>query len=176
VFGARESYVQFTPDLLEKLSLSVNGKTIGGRYFLQEYRLSGGQEAGRYANGHVAAVDSSFGSGRAFLVGTFPGSSYYLNHLNATREFFASLLSWANIRQQVQSSDTAIQARVHQGAGGTYLWIVNPTRTSRTVTITLSSVYQKATELWQQSSNATVTGNRVSASVEERNAAVIRLE
>jgi beta-galactosidase len=176
VFGARESYVQFTPDLLEKLSLSVNGKTIGGRYFLQEYRLSGGQEAGRYANGHVAAVDSSFGSGRAFLVGTFPGSSYYLNHLNATREFFASLLSWANIRQQVQSSDTAIQARVHQGAGGTYLWIVNPTRTSRTVTITLSAAYQKATELWQQSSNATVTGNRVSASVEERNAAVIRLE
>ncbi len=120
-------------------------------------------------------MDSTVGSGRALLVGTFPGSSYYLNHLSASRDFFAGLLSWADLRQQVQSSDAAIQARLHKGAGGTYLWIVNPTRTARTVTVTLPSAYQKATELWQ-SSTATVLGNRLTASVEERNAAVIRLD
>ena len=31
LFGARETYGQFTPDLLTKLSLTVRGKEIGGR-------------------------------------------------------------------------------------------------------------------------------------------------
>jgi beta-galactosidase len=31
LFGARETYVQFTPDLLDKLTLTVRGKQIGRR-------------------------------------------------------------------------------------------------------------------------------------------------
>ena len=48
LFGARETYVQFTPDLLDKLTLTVRDKQIGGGYFLQEYKLAGGQAAGQY--------------------------------------------------------------------------------------------------------------------------------
>ena len=36
LFGARESYVEFTPDLLNDLTLEVNGHKIYGRYFFQE--------------------------------------------------------------------------------------------------------------------------------------------
>ena len=61
LFGARETYVQFTPDLLDKLTLTVKGKQIGGQYFLQEYKLAGGQAVGQYANGHIAAVENTFG-------------------------------------------------------------------------------------------------------------------
>ena len=57
LFGARETYVQFTPDMLGKLTLTVRDKQIGGRYFLQEYKLAGGKAAGQYANGHIAAVE-----------------------------------------------------------------------------------------------------------------------
>ena len=57
LFGARETYVQFTPDLLDKLTLTVRDKQIGGGYFLQEYKLAGGQAAGQYTNGHIAAVE-----------------------------------------------------------------------------------------------------------------------
>jgi beta-galactosidase len=42
VFGARETYVQFNPDILGKLTLTVHDKQIGGQYFLQEYKLAGG--------------------------------------------------------------------------------------------------------------------------------------
>ena len=105
LFGARETYVQFTPDLLDKLTLTVRDKQIGGGYFLQEYRLAGGQAAGQYANGHIAAVENASGSGKTLLIGTFPGGSYYRNHAAATREFFAGLLAWAGVQQQVQSSD-----------------------------------------------------------------------
>jgi beta-galactosidase len=36
-FEARESYVEFTPDLLDNLTLEVQGRNLLGRYFLQEY-------------------------------------------------------------------------------------------------------------------------------------------
>jgi beta-galactosidase len=177
LFGARETYVQFTPDLLGKLTLTVQGKKIGGGYFLQEYRLAGGQQAGEYENGHIAAVEHTSGSGRTLLIGTFPGGSYYRNHSPETRAFFADLLTWAGVRPQVQSSDPEVKARLHLGVGGAYLWIVNPTRTQRIVKITLPSAFQRATELWQEgAASATVMGNTLTAAVEDRNAAVIRLQ
>jgi beta-galactosidase len=94
----------------------VEDKQIGGQYFLQEYRLTGGQAAGQHANGHIAAVEHTFGSGKTLLVGTFPGGSSYRTHTAGTREFFAGLLPWASIRQQVQPTNTAVKARLHKGA------------------------------------------------------------
>jgi len=176
VFGARETYVQFTPDLLGKLTLTVKDKQIGGQYFLQEYRLTGGQAAGQYANGHIAAVEHTFGSGKTLLIGTFPGGSYYRTHTAGTREFFAGLLPWAGIRQQVQSSDATVKARLHKGAGGTYVWVINPTRTAKDVKISLPSPFQRAVELWQESGRPVMSGNTLAISVGDRNAAVIRLE
>jgi hypothetical protein len=54
--------------------------------------------------------------------------------------------------------------------------VVNPTRTARTVKISLPSTFQLAVELWQESSRPAVSGNTVAVTVEDRNAAVIRLE
>ena len=176
VFGARETYVQFTPDLLGKLTLTVRDREIGGEYFLQEYELAGGQQAGRYANGHTAAVEHTFGKGRTLLIGTFPGGAYFRSHAPETREFFADLLTWAGIQPKVRSSDPKVKARLHEGDGGTYVWAVNPTRTARAVKISLPAQFQRAVELWQDSSQPTVAGNVLSATVEDRSAAVIRLE
>jgi beta-galactosidase len=175
LFGARESYVQFTPDLLGKLSLTVRGRQLGGAYFLQEYELAGGQAAGQYANGRLAAVENSVGRGRTLLVGTFPGAAYARGHAPEAREFFADLLAWAGLQQKVRSSDPKVKARLHEGAGGTHLWVVNPTRTSRTVKITLPSSYTQAEELWQESGQPVLAGNLVTATIGERDAAVIRL-
>jgi beta-galactosidase len=176
VFGARETYVQFTPDLLTKLTLTVKGKEIDGQYFLQEYKTAGGQAVGQYANGHIAAVESAFEKGKTLLIGSFPGGGYFRSHAPSTREFFAGLLAWAGVQQQVQSSDPEVKARLHKGAGGAYLWVINPTRTARTVRISLPSTFQRAVELWQESSHPTVSGNTLATTVGDRNAAVIRLE
>jgi beta-galactosidase len=176
LFGASETYVQFTPDLLTKLTLTVKGKEIVGQYFLQEYKLAGGQAVGQYANGHIAAVENTTGAGKTLLIGTFPGGGYFRSHAPATREFFAGLLAWAGIQQQVQSSDAQVKARLHRGAGGTYLWVVNPTRTVRTVKISLPSTFQRAVEQWQESNPPTVGGNTVATTVGDRDAAVIRVE
>jgi beta-galactosidase len=176
LFGARETYVQFTPDILDKLTLTVRNKQIGGGYFLQEYRLAGGQAVGQYGNGHIAAVEHASGSGKTLLIGTFPGGSYYRNHAQATREFFAGLLAWAGVEPRVQSSDPEVKARLHEGRGGDYLWVVNPARTSKTVKITLPGKFQQAEDLWQTSNHPAQSGNTLTTTVEDRNAAVIRLK
>jgi len=176
LFGARESYVEFTPDLNEKLTLTVQGKQMGGRFFIQEYKLTGGRSAGQYANGHIAAVENTVGSGKTLLIGTFPGASYFLNQSPATREFFVSLLAWGGVEQQIRSSDPDVKARLTKGAGGTYLWVVNATKTSKSVKITLPSAFQQARDLWQESSRPTLNGNTLATTVEDQNVAIIRLE
>src|SRR6202050_4950566 len=160
LFGARETYVQFTPDLLTKLTLTVKGKEIAGQYFLQEYKTAGGQAVGQYANGHIAAVESTFGKGRTLLIGSFPGGGYFRSHAPSTREFFAGLLAWAGVQQQVQSSDPEVKARIHQGTGGTYVWVVNPTRTEKNVKIALPSTFHRAVELWQEGSSPQIVNGK----------------
>ena len=77
LFGARESYVEFTPDLLEDYSMTVRGQNVPARYFIQEYELAGGRDAGRHRNGHIGAVENSSGKGRTLLIGSFPGAGYF---------------------------------------------------------------------------------------------------
>ncbi len=175
LFGARESYVQFTPDILAKLTLTVGEHKIGGQYFLQAYELAGGQAAGHYADGRIAAVEHRFGKGRTLLIGTFPGGAYFKGHSPSTREFYAGLLGWAGITPQVATDDPAIKARLHHGPAGAVLWVVNPTREARTVKLTLPAAYSSASDLWQAASRPSASGNVVTVTVEDRNAAVLRL-
>lgn len=177
VFGARESYVEFTPDLLDNLSLEVGGKSIYGRYFLQEYESSGGQPAGHYANGHIGAIENHYGGGRTLLIGTFPGAGYYLHHSPGARAFFAGLLKLANIEPQLGTDNAAIQARLHSGAGGNYLWVVNPSRKEASVTVSLAGhapAFRSAEDLWGRRP-VTVSDRKVSVAVGARDAAVIAL-
>jgi beta-galactosidase len=174
VFGAGESYVEFTPDLLDKLTLKVQGQEINGRYFLQEYQPKGGQPAGQYANGHVAAVEHTFGKGKTLLIGTFPGGGYYLRHSTGSKAFFAGLVKWAGISPRLQSSNPAVQARLHSGAGGNYLWITNPTRAEAKVTVTSDLTFRTAEDVWE-SKSASVDGHRVTVSIPARDAAVLAL-
>ncbi len=174
MFGAKESYVEFTPDILDGLTLKVRGAEIYGRYFLQTYTLTGGTGAGSYADGRVAAVEHSFGKGKALLIGTFPGSGYYLHHSPAQKAFFAGLLDWAKVSQQLRTNAPGAQARLHTGAGGVYLYLVNPDRTPRRIEVTLPSAYTAGEDVWGGQKVA-VSGKTAAVTVGDRDAAVIQL-
>ena len=176
LFGAREQYVEFTPDLLERLTLEVRGQRIDGRYFLQEYEAAGGQAAGRYANGHVAAVENRHGKGRTLLIGTFPGGGYYLHHSPAARAFFADLLKLADIQPKLRSDNPAVQARLHTGSGGNYLWVVNPSRSEVKVSLALNAgpAFRTAEDLWGKR-EVSAGEHTVAVTVPPRDAAVIAL-
>jgi beta-galactosidase len=178
LFGAREKYVEFTPDLLEDLTLHVMGNEISGRYFLQEYSAEGGRVAGTYDNGATAAVEHEFGRGKTLLIGTFPGAGYFLHHSEGTRKFFVGLLEWGDISQLVHSSDPDVKARLHEGPGGKYLWVINPTRTPRNTSIRLVDGIEgipAGKDLWG-GKTVVLEGNEIRITLDDRDAAVIPLQ
>jgi beta-galactosidase len=175
LFGARESYVEFTPDLLEDLTLTVHGQNIHGRYFLQEYTPTTGKPAGTFRNGKIAAVENLSGKGRTLLLGSFPGAGYFRHHSPQTKAFFAGLLHWAGLRPRLQSSDPQLKARLHTGPGGTVLYIVNPTRQERPVTVTMLDSFRSGTDVWQKNP-VKIEAGRIHTTVEDRNVSVIRLQ
>ena len=177
VFGAVESNVEFTPDLLENLALEVQGRRINGRYFRQEYELHGGQAAGTYANGRLAAVVNRRGKGRTLLVGTFPGGGYYLHHSPEAKAYFADLLDLARADPRLRTDNPKVQARLHTGNGGTHLWVVNPTREDALVTVSLApsdSRFRTAEDVWK-GRPLTAREGKVTVMIEPRDAAVIAL-
>ena len=180
LFGARESYVEFTPDLLDNLKLQVQGKTIGGRFFIQKYKLANGAKAvGQFEAGETAAVEHGFQKGRALLIGTFPGAAYFLHHSPDTKAFFASLLDWAGIKQQIRVSTPEVKARLHTGASGNYLWILNPTRQPRTATVTMersAASFSSAQDVWMRGAKVKVERGALELTIDERNAAILRLD
>ena len=177
LFGARESYVEFVPDLLEKLTLNVNAHKISGRYFIQEYEPSTGHSVGHYANSHIAAVENRHGKGRTLLIGTFPGAGYYLHHSPESKAFFSELLKLAEVEPQLQTNNTAVQARLHTGPGGAYVWLTNATRSPATAAVSLSSRgprFQTVADIWSNR-EVSLSGKSITISLPPRDGAVIAL-
>ncbi len=177
LFGARESYVEFMPDISDQLMFQVKGASVYGRYFRQEYELLGGTGAGTFSNGSIAAVEHNSGAGRTLLMGSFPGAGYYLHHTAGTKSLFTDIVKTAGVDPQVTVDNASVQARLHQGEGGVYLWITNPTRDGQTVTAGLSpraGSFKSAKDIWGNQ-NITLDGRRVTVNVPGRDAAVIAL-
>jgi beta-galactosidase len=213
VFGAREGYVEFTPDLLGELTFTctlaepaggppacgehARGLVPGG-IFLQTYEPAGGRARGHYtgeaagpAAGRTAVVEHRFGRGRTLLIGTFPGYGHYHRPSGASRAFFRSLLDWAGVTPHVRvlapepepavpgGAWQGVTARLHQGEGGTYLWVINPAREPRAVTLELSEPWRgfsAAHHLWPEGAGALTAGDgRLRLVVGARDGAVLRL-
>ncbi len=152
LFGVRQSFVQFTPDLLEQLEFQMNdGLVVQGGLYLQAYEVTSGEAVGKFPDGRIAVVDHSFGRGRTRLIGTFPGYGYLEGRRPANRTFFRSLLSWAGKQPQVMTSDERIIARLQTGGKNRYLWVVNVTREAIPLTVTLDKSREPITDsqaLW----------------------------
>jgi len=177
LFGARESYVEFLPDISDDMVLEVRGARIHGRYFRQDYTLNGGVEAGQYPNGTIAAVEHRFGRGRSLLIGSFPGAGYSLHHSSGAKSVFAGFMEWAGVAQRARIDDPSVQARAHQGAGGTYLWVTNPGRDKRTVNIALAAdmgSFTAGEDIWGNRKVA-IDGQKITLDIPGRDAAVIEL-
>ncbi len=177
VFGAREEYVEFTPDLLEKLMFrSGDLKDVSGGINMQTYRLSGGTASGWFSDGRIAVVDHQYGKGRTRLVGTHPGAGYLKFKSPASREFFASILKWAGKEPNIRRTGD-LTVRLHDGPGGTYLWIVNNKAKAEELDITLASKWGvvRNTEILWGEQPLEVRGNGIHAVVGPLDAVVARL-
>ena len=176
LFGVRESYVEFTPDLLGNLKFNLSGVPVWGGLFLQAYQPTTGKSVGWYAEGQVTVVDNEFGKGRTRLIGTMPGFGYAAHPENRLPAFFADLLRFAGKQQYMKCSEPRVKARLYDGAGGTYLWVANPTRQPLPVHLELREAwgpFSSSRSLW--GTKATVAGRTITLTAEARDVAVIAL-
>jgi beta-galactosidase len=180
VFGCRESYVEFTPDLLNDLSLNVMGRPVWGGIFMQAYQPTTGTAVGWYDDGRVAAVENRFGKGHTLLVGTMLGSGYAQHAGNnpypAAAPFFAGLLDFGSVTQHVSSSEPRIKARLQDGRGGRFLWVANPTRQPLPVRLEIGASwggFSSAQTVWGP--GAQVRNRAVDLTMPARDVAVLAL-
>ncbi|MCB0083802.1 MAG: beta-galactosidase trimerization domain-containing protein, partial [Caldilineaceae bacterium] len=176
LFGCRESYVEFTPDILGDLKFNLSGIPTWGGIFLQAYEPTTGTPVGWYEDGQVAAVDNQFGKGKTRLIGTMVGAGYGSHPQEGASSLFANLLDFAGKQNHIRSSDPLVKARLHSGDGGMYLWVANPTRQDRPVRLTLADNYSPHTvseTLWGAA--VTVHGDQITLLAPARDVTVVRL-
>jgi beta-galactosidase len=176
LFGAQESYVEFTPDLLGDLEFNLGGMRVRGGLFLQAYEPTTGVPVGWYEDGRVAAVDHVYGAGRTRLVGTMCGYGYGRHPHDRSPAIFTEVLAYGEQRQHVVSSDPRVKARLHHGKGGTYLWVANPMRQAIPARLVLGEAwgpYTIARTLW--GAKATVEGRTIELLAAARDVSVIAL-
>ncbi|MBD3267245.1 beta-galactosidase [bacterium] len=139
LFGVKQDWVQFTPDLLENLKIKLQDNSrIRGALYKQAYALTSGKTIGKYEHDRIAIVDHSFGEGQTRLIGTFPGYAYNQTQDQETKQFFADLLKWAGKTQHIRSSDSRVIARLQTNGDSTFLWIVNSERENIQTELTLA--------------------------------------
>src|SRR5690606_4825428 len=126
--------------------------------------------------GQVAVVDHAYGKGRTRLIGTMAGAGHAAHAQNGSAAFFAKLFEFTGNEQHVRSSDPSVKARLHDGEGGVYLWVANPTRQPRPVRLALGESwgpFATATPRW--GAGATVEGRTVVLTAPARDVTVLAL-
>ena len=175
LFGARESYVEFTPDILDDLRFNALGASTWGGVYLQAYTPTTGEAVGWYEDGRVAAVRNSYGKGKTLLIGTMPGRGYTVHDGQDTCDFYRRVFELSGKSQLVERSDERIRARVHDGDGGTYLWIANPKRQDIPVRVTVNGTWTFDSAKSLRGADATVSGRTLTLTAPARDVTVLRL-
>lgn len=177
LFGAVESYVEFTPDLLGDMQFNLGGIPVYGSIFLQAYAPTTGVPVGWYDDGSVAVIDNRYGKGKTRLIGTMVGAGYWAHPDVSSPSFFQEILRFADKTQHVLSSNPKIKARIHSGSGGIYLWVANPSRQDQPVRLNLADTwgeFSSSHSLW--GNKASVSGQVITLIAGARDVTVLRLE
>ncbi|HUR01361.1 MAG TPA: beta-galactosidase trimerization domain-containing protein [Nonomuraea sp.] len=184
LFGAREAYVEFTPDLLGDLTFEVDGRHVPGAIFVQTYAPTTGAADGHYSDGAsrhalggIAVVDHTYGRGRTRLVGTFPGYGYFHRPNLGSRGFFAGLVGRAGVEPHAHTTTPGIVARLHASDSKTFLWVLNHHRENVSVTVDLGrrwGPFREARSRWGGGA-VPVSGRHLRVEIDGHDAAVLEL-
>jgi beta-galactosidase len=177
VFGALQSEVLFAPDILDDLCLTVRGHEIAGSTFRQDFTLTDGIAAGRYSDHGVAAVTNNFGSGKTLLIGTYPSIGFARHASASARAFFSGLLDWGGVAQRITVSTPRLTARLQDGAGGRFVFVLNHTRSPQAGALRFheSIKVQDARPLWGGTAEIRAANNTLNIEAGARDALVLAL-
>ncbi len=175
LFGALENNVEIMPDILTDIPFALEGMPLHGCGYLQTYTPMEGAEAVGFYGGEVIAVRNAVGKGKTLLLGSYLSRRYHLNGDEGNRAFFASLPAMAGQAPLLTCSVSAdIHARLHEGNGRRFLWLLNTGDTPGKITVSRPEPVKTGSVHWGEPS-FTVEGNCLTASVPPRDALIVEL-
>ncbi|HXK08262.1 MAG TPA: beta-galactosidase [Vicinamibacteria bacterium] len=145
VVGARESDVR----TVEKGSAALRadeglpglapGEVLPGRWYEEslEPLSPGARVVARFASGAPAAVVSSYGRGKALMVGSYVGAAYVTQPAETTRRFFDGLLDWAGVGRPAEVSGDPVEVRLLESGREHLAFLFNHAATPATATVTI---------------------------------------
>ena len=179
LFGVTEETVEFMPDLGDAIEFDALGvQGVPGGLFRQAYRTAGAKALGTYPDGAAAVTVKRHGDGMAILIGTFPSEGYHRTSSPAVRELLGKLLELAGAASAIDTLQGDVTARLWEGDGRRFLWILNHNREAQTArirvndcrTVSIGAVYWGATDA------ARTEGQTVLATVPGKDAVVVELK
>ncbi|MEG0494297.1 MAG: beta-galactosidase, partial [Clostridia bacterium] len=179
LFGAQETEVEFTPDLLDGLELECLGQRVHGGVGLQAYRTTTGEACGCFDDGRIAAVKNDYGKGHTLLIGTYPGYAYHRDPTVYNKNFFARLFSFAGKMPYITSGNSQVKARIHSDERGrSYLWILNVSNMAQQADLVVGNGKIKGIEqVFWKAGEVTYRGeNRIWVSIPEKDAIIVLLQ
>ena len=180
MFGAKESDVEFMPDLGDEIFFSFEDiENIPGGLFLQSYETAdanGGEIVGRYDDGRSAAVQASFGKGSVILLGTFPSEAYNRCESPKVSELFARLMAKMGAAQMAKVDNAEVAVRISKNEQGQhFLWAVNHGYSAAKVSIELQKPFGAGEILWGNETVAVSCG-KLNLTVPAQDAVIFELK
>jgi beta-galactosidase len=145
VVGAREADVQTVEKGKAALRAEEGlpglkpGEVLPGRWYEEslEPLAPGARVVARFANGAPAAVASSFGRGKALMLGSYVSAGYVTEPAEATRRFFEGLLDWAGVRRPVAVSGDPVEVRLLESGREHLAFVFNHATVPAAATVTI---------------------------------------
>jgi beta-galactosidase len=145
VVGARETDVQTVEKGKAALRAEEGlpglkpGEVLPGRWYEESLEpiAPGARVVARLASGAPAAVVSTFGKGKALMLGSYVSAGYVSQPEEATRRFFDGLLDWAGVRRLVSVSGGPVEVRLLESGREHLAFVFNHAVTPATTAVTL---------------------------------------
>jgi len=117
----------------------VKGEVLPGRWYEEtlEPATPGARVVARLASGAPAAVASSFGTGKALMLGSYVCAGYVSQPSETGRRFFESLLDWAGVRRPVTVSGDPVEVRLLESGRERLAFVFNHAATPAAASVTL---------------------------------------
>ncbi len=144
VVGARETDVQ----TVEKGKAALRaedglpglkpGDVLRGRWYEESLAPApAARVVARFGSGAPAAVVSTFGKGKALMLGSYVSAGYVSQPGETGRRFFEGILDWAGVRRPVSVSGDPVEVRLLESGREHLAFVFNHAATPATTAVTV---------------------------------------
>ena len=146
VMGAREVAVQTGPSGRTELVWTASdlpgvkpGDRLRARWYEEMVEPVGPQArvVATFADGTPAAVQSTFGTGRTLMLGSYVSAAYQTTPTPEVERFYAGLLAWAGVTMPVETTGDAVEVRFLESGADRIVFVLNHAATKATGAISL---------------------------------------